>query len=100
MSKTLGNIMAQTRRFHSDTFKFKVALEAASGNIAVADLCNKYGVASGQISKWKKQLMNNGPKVFGNKKVDEVQERQIADLERSLGKITAENHFLARVLGR
>ena len=92
--------MAQTRRFHNDTFKFKVALEAASGNIAIADLCNKFGVAPGQVYNWKKQLMDNGPKVFGNKKTDKGQEKQIADLERSLGKITAENHFLARVLSR
>ena len=92
--------MAHVRKFHSDEFKFKVALEAISGNITMADICNKFGVASSQIYKWKKQLIDNGPKVFGTKKADAEQEKQIADLERSLGKITAENHFLSRVLSR
>ena len=90
--------MAYVRKFHSNAFKFKVALEAASGNMTVAEICNKFGIASGQIYKWKQQLINNGPKVFSSKKMDKEQEKRIADLERSLGKITAENHFLERVL--
>lgn len=90
--------MSQIRKYHGGSFKFKVALDAATGNYSTVEMCNKYGVAATQISQWKQLLLKNGSIVFKTKEASNDYEKKIAELERSLGKITAENHFLARVL--
>ena len=64
--------MARIRKTHGNAFKFKVAMEAASSDITVAEMCSKYGVASTQISTWKQQLISNGHTLFGNKKAVEA----------------------------
>jgi len=85
------------RKNYSNSFKFKVALEALKGNKTVAELCSKFGVVSSQIYLWKRQLEEHGEKIFSDKKrLDHHGE--IDRLHRVIGKIAAERDFLSRVL--
>ncbi|MEI6187191.1 MAG: transposase [Alphaproteobacteria bacterium] len=52
------------KKLHSPEFKFKVAIEAIRGDNTTAELCQKYGVVSSQIFKWKKDLLDGGKQVL------------------------------------
>ena len=89
--------MARIIKKHGASFKLKVALEASKGNKTVAELCSEFGIATSQIYAWKKQLEEQGSKIFADKR--EINHRnEIDKLHRIIGKITAERDFLSRVL--
>jgi len=45
----------------------EVALEAAKGEKTLSWLTHEYGIASVQISQWKRQLLEGMPAVFGRR---------------------------------
>ena len=92
--------MANIRKTHSNIFKLKVALAALRGDKTVAELCQEFSVASGQIYAWKKQLEENGAKIYSDKRVSENKKEDIDKLHRIIGQITVERDFLSRVLNR
>ena len=58
--------MGRVRRQFSNQFKFTVALEAVKGLKTVNQIAGEYSVHPNQVSTWKKQLLAEGPAVFGN----------------------------------
>ena len=56
--------MSKTRKQHAPKFKAKVALEAAKGLKTTGQIATEFGVATGQISSWKKQLIGNIADIF------------------------------------
>ena len=56
------------RKKHSAEFKAKVALEAAKEIKTLNELASQYGVHSGQISQWKKQLLESLAGIFSTQK--------------------------------
>jgi transposase len=85
---------------HSDEFKLKVALAAIKGDRTVAELCNDFSVTGSQIHTWKKQLEEQGARIFADRRKTENQKDEVDKLHRIIGKITAERDFLSRVLDR
>lgn len=90
--KTQGTL----RKHHSPDFKFKVALEALMGQKTMAQLCSEFGVAATQIKDWKKHLEATGPAAFnrGNKPQAKEPTEDVAYLQKTIGKLKAENDFL------
>jgi len=88
------------RKNHSDEFKFKVALTAIKGEKSVAEMCQEFGIAQGQIYLWKQQLEKNGSSLFADKRKSDNQKDHVDKLHRIIGQITVERDFLARVLNR
>ena len=89
------------KKAHSAEFKFKVALAAVRGDKTIAELCNEFGVVNSQLSKWKKELIDNGAEVFKN--TSSAQITTNSDIERlhaTIGRLKVENDFLEKVLGR
>lgn len=56
--------MGNKRRQHSEQFKFKVALEASRGMQTINQIASQYNLHPNQVSNWKKQLLEAGPRVF------------------------------------
>jgi transposase-like protein len=54
--------MARKRRTFSGAFKAKVALAACRGEKTTAQLAAEYEVHAGQITAWKKQLLEESRK--------------------------------------
>ena len=51
------------RKKYSKELKAQIALDAIKGQKTIAELASEYGVHFNQISMWKKQLLDAGPKL-------------------------------------
>lgn len=89
--------MARIYKKHGSSFKSKVALEALKEKQTVAELSQKYSIATSQICTWKKHVEEHCNQIFEDGKVTNHQE-EIDRLHRVIGQITAERNFLERVL--
>ena len=58
--------MTRKRRSFSGAFKAKVALAACRGDKTTAQLAAEYEVHVGQITAWKKQLLEGAPGLFAD----------------------------------
>ena len=77
------------RRTFTPEFKGKVVLEALSGESSQAEVCRRHNLSDEQLSKWKRQLVDNVATIFetADKKSDASMER-IAQLEQLVGRLT------------
>ena len=55
--------MAKRRRFTPE-FKAEVVIEALSGQSSQAELCRRHNLSEEQLSKWKRQLLENAAVLF------------------------------------
>ena len=83
---------------YNDNFKFKVALAALKGDKTIAALCKEFNLHETQITRWKKQLRDNGPAIFSTSAKPNTHEEQlkhqIKQLNEYIGEIVVENKFL------
>jgi len=56
--------MARKRRSFGAAFKAKVALAASRGEKTTAQLAAEFGIHAGQITAWKKQLLEGAVGLF------------------------------------
>ena len=86
---------------HSPEFKFKAAIDAIRGEKTTAELCQQFGIVSSQLFKWKKEVLANGQEIFKNGTPTKDQgQAEIEQLHATIGRLTVENGFLAKVAGR
>lgn len=95
-----GLHMAKKYNNYTDSFRFKVALEAIKGNKTVLELSKEYGLATSQIYQWKKHLEDIGPQIFTMKSKPAVKEAELDHLHATIGRLKVENDFLERALDR
>jgi transposase len=88
------------RRNHSPAFKAKVALEAIKGEQPVIEIAERFDVHPNVVTKWKRQLLEGAPEVFGASETDKPDAPDVAKLHAKIGELTMENDFLAGALGR
>ena len=79
-------MVKRKRRTFTPEFKAEVLLEALTGKNSQAELCRRHNLSDEQLSKWKRQLLENAATLFEpvDKQSDTNAER-IAHLENSLG---------------
>ena len=86
------------RKQFSNDFKFKVAIEALKNVKTTTELASQFEVSVSQISKWKTDLLQNGPQVFakkrGPKKLAPIDDPN--HLLREIGQLKIERDFLAK----
>ena len=88
------------RKRYDGSFKARVALEAIRGDRTVAEIAAAYGVHPNQISKWKKQALDELPKVFsGRYEKTEAQGKELTDqLYQQIGRLKVELDWLKKKL--
>jgi len=64
----------KNRKNYQPEFKAKVALEAVRGKLTINQISKQFGVHPVQISKWKKQFLENLPQIFDNSKQPSAEE--------------------------
>ena len=86
------------RKKWSDKEKARIALEAIREKMTLTEIASKYKVHPNQVSKWKKQLIENLPELFSNGKniKSKELENRLDDLYKEIGKLKVENEFLKK----
>lgn len=90
--------MVKKRRRHTAAYKFRVALEALEGSKTISQLSSEHGVHANLIRAWKRQLQEDGSRVFatnGERKQRE-QEAQEAELYEQIGRLKMELEWLKK----
>jgi transposase-like protein len=89
------------RKRYDGSFKARVALEAIRGDRTVAEIAAAYGVHPNQISKWKKQVLDELPKIFsGRYEKAEAQGKELTDqLYQQIGRLKVELDWLKKKAG-
>jgi transposase-like protein len=92
--------MGRRRRKFSAAVKARVAIEAIKGLRSVTELAGAHQVHPGQITQWKKQLLDGAEQIFadgrGTKSQD--QEELIARLYQQIGQQKVELDWLQKKL--
>jgi len=93
--------MKKGKRQHSAQFKVKVVLEALRGDEAVGVLAARHEIHPMQITKWKRQMLDALPGVFGQGAGRKEQEDSALrdQLYRQIGELQVENSWLKKKLG-
>jgi transposase-like protein len=90
--------VTKKRRKHSSQFKFKVALDAVKEKATLNEIASNNNIHPNQVSTWKKQLLLEGPTVFGQqtaKKLAEQTARE-AELYEQIGRLKMELEWLKK----
>jgi len=90
--------MGKLRKNHNATFKARVALEAVKGEKTLAELSSEYAVHANQIGQWKKQLVEELPALFSDrkKKVEREREELESELYKQIGQLKVELDWLKK----
>jgi putative transposase len=94
--------VARKRRQHSSQFKFKVALEATKGVKTLNEIASDYNLHPNQVSTWKKQLLSEGPAVFGINTARQLREQEARETElyEQIGRLKMELEWLKKKVAR
>ena len=89
------------RKRYDAQFKARVALEAIRGDRTIAELSSAYEVHGTQIAKWKRQVLEELPKVFsGSRERSEKQDKElVARLYQQIGQLKVELDWLKKKAG-
>lgn len=90
--------MTKKRKKYSSQFKFKVALEAVKGLQTINEIASQNSVHPSQVSTWKKQLLEEGPTVFGQETARQLKEQTARETElfEQIGRLKMELEWLKK----
>ncbi len=91
--------MGTKRKIHSAKFKAKIALEAYKNDKTAAELISTHKISSGQISTWKKCLVDGAIQLFESGKSTAVDEATLTSpLYEEIGRLKVELDWLKKKL--
>ena len=90
--------MARKRRIFGAAFKAKVALSACRGERTTAQLAAEFGIHAGQITAWKKQLLEGAAGLFEDGRSKRVADDAANDQElyEQIGRLKMEVEWLKK----
>lgn len=89
------------RKRYDAQFKARIALEAIRGDRTPAEIASAYEVHATQITKWKKQVLEEIPNVFSGarERSDKRKIELVADLYQEIGRLKMELDWLKKKAG-
>ncbi|MFW6147981.1 MAG: transposase [Thermodesulfobacteriota bacterium] len=73
------------RKRYTPHFKFQVIMEVLKTSKSIGQIARAYGVHPITIHKWKKEFLEKGPEIFGQKTTIHDYEKKVQELERLIG---------------
>ena len=87
------------RKNYPASLKFKVALSALTGH-PIAELCQRYELASSVVHRWKKTLKDRGHELFARgPDKNNARTQNENQLYQRIGELSTELEFLKKVVG-
>lgn len=89
------------RKNYSKELKAKVALAAIKGHQTANEIASEFGVHVSQVNRWKKDVLESLPSVFGDTqaKKDQEVEREREYLYQQIGKLQVQLDWLKKNTG-
>jgi putative transposase len=90
--------VTKKRKQYSEQFKFRVALEAVSELKTINEIASAYDVHPTQVKSWKKQLLAEGPTLFGQNVAQQLQQQESREIElyEQIGRLKMELEWLKK----
>ncbi len=90
--------MTTQRKRYSAEFKARVALEVLKGQRTVNEIASDYGVHPTQLTAWKKQILEELPQIFSDKRVKANKEQEALQdrLYQQIGQLKVELDWLKK----
>ena len=94
--------MVKKRRRYTAGFKFNVALEAVEGSKTISQLSSEHEIHANLIRACKRQLLEDGPRVFASndERKQREQEALEAELCEKIGRLKMELEWLRKKVTR
>ncbi len=70
---------------YTPRFKFQVVMETIKSRKAIGQIARAYGVHPITIHNWRKEFMEKGPEIFGQKTTIHEYENKIREFEQLIG---------------
>jgi len=92
--------MIKTRKRYSSEFKAKVALEAIKDQKTLTELSNQFQLHPNQITRWRKQLLDEAQKIFSINPNNSQRKQQELEtqLYQQIGELAVELNWLKKKL--
>ena len=92
--------MSKKRQKRSAKFKLRIGLEAIKGQKTLNEIASEYEVDPSLVSKWKKQIIDQGERIFQSGEGKQVaSENQEAKLYEQIGRLKMELEWLKKKSG-
>jgi transposase len=91
--------MGKTRKAYPREFKMSVVNQVIGGS-QISQVARENGIHPTLLTRWKREYTHNPNKAFGGNGNAYKDQARLAELERLVGKLYAENDFLKKVLDR
>jgi len=89
--------MAKPRTYYNREFKMAILAQIESG-IPLAQVARENGLHPTLVARWKKEYLEDPEKAFAGPGHPYKDQARVAELERMVGKLYAENEFLKKTL--
>ena len=83
---------------YTPRFKFQVVMETLKSTKAIGQIAKAYGVHPITIHKWKRDFIEKGPELFGQKTTIHEYEKKMRELEQLIGQKEVEIALLKNFL--
>jgi transposase len=101
--KVVKDIRRRSRKQHSAEEKIRIVLEGLRGEVSIAELCRREGIATSLYYSWSKEFLEAGKKRLAGDTAREATAPEVkelrseaAALKEALAEITLENRLLKK----
>jgi transposase len=91
--------MGKPHRTYTPEFKVRVVMELISGKKSLSEASREYGIKDTVISRWRQEFIERAPQIFEQPGSRDIQAERIAELERTLGRVTLQLEMAKKVFG-
>ena len=99
--KTIKDIRRATRKHHSAEDKIRIVLDGLRGEVTIAELCRREGIAESLYYSWSKEFLEAGKRRLAGNKARSATTSEVKDLKRQaleLKEVVAEQALELRLL--
>jgi transposase-like protein len=91
--------MGKPHRTYTPEFKVRVVMDLISGKKSLSEASREYGIKDTVIARWRQEFMERAPQIFEQPGSRDIQAERIAELERTLGRVTLQLEMAKKVFG-